>query len=123
MKRNKLKYSLLLLIFILILSSMLFYKNIIFQEGNPLPIINGIFKLNDNNTYVLISENPTIYLTKTNIKDDLFEYIKEEYDVKFKEQLGSGYVFEGDIGLLLTSRQYTRFYQVWRLSLVGDKLQ
>lgn len=102
---------------------MLFYKNIIFQEGNPLPIINGIFKLNDNNTYVLISENPTIYLTKTNIKDDLFEYIKEEYDVKFKEQLGSGYVFEGDIGLLLTSRQYTRFYQVWRLSLVGDKLQ
>lgn len=118
----RIKYLLFLLILLVILVITM-YMDVIFQEGNPLPIINGMFKLNDNNTYVLINENPVTYLTKTNIKDDLFEYIKKEYDVKFKEQFGSGYIFEGDIRILVTSRQYTRFYQVWRLSLVGDQLQ
>ena len=121
--KKRVRY-IIFLIALIIVSTIAMYKDTIFQEGNPLPIINGMFKLNNNNTYVLINENPTTYLTKTNIKDDLFEYIKKEYDIKFNEQLGSGYIFEKvNNKLILSSRQYTRFYQVWRLSLVGDKLQ
>lgn len=112
------------LIFLIIISAIAIYKDVIFQEGNPLPVINGMFRLNETNSYVLIDENPIVYLTKTNNKDELFEYIQKQYDIKLKEQLGSGYIFEGEnIRLIMTSRQYTKFYQVWRLSLVGDKLQ
>lgn len=118
------KKYIIFLIFLIIISAIAMYKDVIFQEGNPLPVINGMFRLNETNSYVLIDENPIVYLTKTNNKDELFEYIQKQYDIKLKEQLGSGYIFEGEnIRLLMTSRQYTRFYQVWRLSLVGDKLQ
>ena len=56
-------------------------------------------------------------LTKNNNAGDLFSYIEEENRVNFREQMGSGYMFEGDDkNVILVSRQYTRFYQVWRYS-------
>lgn len=117
------KYVILLMLLICI-SAIAMYKDVIFQEGNPLPIINGMIKLYDDNTYVVIGKNPNVYLTKTDNKDDLLKFIEKEYDVKFKEQLGSGHLFEAEsTRLILTSRQYTRFYQIWRLSLVANKLQ
>lgn len=119
---KKVKY--IVLIVLIVVAAINMNKDIIFQEGNPLPIINGMLRLNEESTYVLIRENPTIFLTKTNIKDDLFEYIQNKYDIKLKEQMGAGYIFEGEnTRLILTSKQYTKYYQVWRLSLVGDKMQ
>lgn len=119
----RMKYIILLIVLIVI-ATITMYKDVIFQEGNPLPIINGMFRLNEANTYVLINENPTFYLTKTNNEDDLFEYIQNKYNIKLKEQIGAGYIFEGEnTRLILTSRQYTRFYQIWRLSLVGNRIQ
>ncbi|HHY21022.1 MAG TPA: hypothetical protein GX525_03880 [Bacilli bacterium] len=92
-------------------------KDMIFQEGNPLPIVKGMLSLDDKTTYVKIKENPPTYLTKTNQKDDLFAFIEETNEVSFMEQLGSGYFFEGDGKVaILTSRQYSGSYQVWKYS-------
>lgn len=111
----KIKRKYFILLVIIILTSLpLIYKDIIFQEGNPLPILKGIIKLNNSNTYVEIYNNPVTYLTKTNKKNELFEYIEKENSVKFKEQFGSGYIFESnDKNIIITSRQYTRFYKIW----------
>lgn len=105
-------------IIILLITITLIYKNIIFQDGNPLPIFRGIIKLNSSETYVKTKEhNPVTYLTKTSNKEDLFEYIEKEKKVKFIEQLGSSYIFEGiKKNITMTSRQYTRFYTLWYYS-------
>lgn len=80
-----------------------------------MPIIKGVFQLNDDITFAKINDDPVTYLTKCSNKSDLFSYIEEENNVKFKEQMGSGYIFEGeDKNVIMTSRQYTRFYQVWK---------
>lgn len=82
-----------------------------------MPILKGIIQLNDTNTFIKINDNPITYVTKTNHKEDLFNYIENEYDVIFKEQMGSGYMFKGtEKGVILTSRQYSRFYQIWQFS-------
>lgn len=111
--KTKMKF-LFLIMTIIFVSLFLFNKDVIFQEGNPISILNGIVRLNDTNTFIKIKDNPTTYLTKTNNKDNLFNYIEKQYDVEFKEQMGSGYIFEGSgKDVTISSRQYTRFYQIW----------
>ncbi|MDF2678613.1 MAG: hypothetical protein K0Q97_2967, partial [Bacillota bacterium] len=91
--------------------------NVIFQEGNPLPLIKGIVQLNKE-SFVKINEDPVTYMTKAGNKNDLFNYIEKENEVKFKEQMGSGHLFESvDKNLMLVSKQYTKFYQVWYESI------
>jgi hypothetical protein len=115
---RRIQLKIVKIIIILILGFILFsYKNIIFQEGNPLPVIYGIIRLNDSKTYVKINDNPITYITKTNNKDELFSYIEKENNVDFAEQMGSGYIFKGENkNIIITSRQYTRFYQIWKYS-------
>jgi len=88
--------------------------NAIFQEGNPLPVFKGILQLNDSKTFVKIKDNPVTYITKTNNVDDLVSYIEESDNVRYKEQMGSGHIFEdGNKIVILDSRQYSRHWQVW----------
>jgi hypothetical protein len=109
----KKKYIILLMLLICI-SATVMYKDVIFQEGNPLPVINGMLKLNDDNTYIKIKDNPVVYITKSNNKEGLFKHIENNSNVAYKEQMGSAYIFEGpEKAVILTTRQYTRFYQIW----------
>lgn len=115
MKTKKI-YLLLIIVFIL-LSLFLFNKDVIFQEGNPISVLKGIIQLNGTSTFVRIKDNPITYVTKTGNSEELFNYIKKEYNVVFKEQMGSGHIFEGsEKSVILTSKQYTRFYQIWEYS-------
>ncbi len=107
----------LFLILILLCIVIFLNRNIIFQEGNPTPIVKGIINLNSN-SYVKINDDPIIYLTKSSNKNDLFEYIEKENNVIFKEQMGAGYMFESvDKTVILTARQYSKYYQVWKMSI------
>lgn len=55
---------LIFLVFIII------FSDIIFQEGNPIPVISGILKLQKNDIFVVqISENPIKYIIKNDKKD------------------------------------------------------
>lgn len=114
MKTKKINIILLFLTLILMLL-FLINKDAIFQEGNPIRVLRGIIQLNNTNTFVKINDdNPIAYVTKTNNSKELFDYIEKEYDVVFKEQMGSGYIFEGkEKSVILTSKQYSRFYQIW----------
>lgn len=114
--KTKKMYLFIILVLILV-SLFLFIKDVVFQESNPLPVLNGIIQLNDTNTYSKIKDNPITYITKTNKNKELFNYIEKENNVKFIEQMGSGYIFEGkEKSVILTSKQYTRFYQIWQYS-------
>lgn len=111
----KTKKIYLLLIFTLILASLfLINKDVIFQEGNPITVLKGILQLNEASTFIKIKDNPITYITKTNNNEDLFNYIEKQNDVKFTDQMGSGYIFVGnEKKVILGSRQYSRFYQIW----------
>jgi hypothetical protein len=115
----KTKKTYLFLIIILILTSIfLINKDVIFQEGNPINVFKGIIQLNNSNTYIKIKDNPITYVTKTNNNEHLFEFIEKEYNVEFIEQMGSGYIFEGtEKSVILTTRQYTRFFQIWNRTI------
>lgn len=113
---KKLCIALFLTLFLLLIVIFLNW-NVIFQEGNPIPIVKGIIKLS-NNSFVKINQEPVMYITKSNDKNDLFLYIEKENNVKFREQMGSGHLFESvDKNLILVSKQYTKFYQVWYESI------
>ncbi|HAQ40301.1 MAG TPA: hypothetical protein DCM73_05345 [Clostridiales bacterium] len=91
--------------------------NIIFQEGNPITVFRGIFPLSSSETFVKIKDNPVTYVTITDDADDLFAYIEESDNVSYKEQVGLGHIFENrNKVVILTSRQYTRNYQIWEYS-------
>ncbi len=112
----KKKYFMLIAVFVLIIFTFI-NKDVIFQEGNPLPIFKGIIQLNNSNNYVKINNNPITYITKSDSKDELFGFIEKENNVKFKEQFGSAYLFEGKgKSIIMTSKQYTKFYKVWYYS-------
>lgn len=112
------KFMLILAMIIVIIGLILLINiNAILQEGNPIPLFRGILQLNDSETFVKIKDNPVTYITKTNNKDDLFSYIEESDNVSYKEQMGSGHFFEdGNKIVILTSRQYSRYWQIWTYS-------
>lgn len=113
---KKFKPILVVIVSIIILI-LLININIIFQEGNPLTIFRGIFRLSSSETFVKIKDNPVTYVTITDDADDLFAYIEESDNVSYKEQVGSGHIFENrNKVVILTSRQYTHNYQIWEYS-------
>jgi len=64
-------------ILILVISSLILFTPTIFQEGNPLPIFQGIIQLQlSNKKMVLLSNNPEKYITKTNLKGENKCYFK-----------------------------------------------
>ncbi len=100
----------LLVISILLALILIIQKNVIFQEGNPIPVVIGILKLElTSNDLVEISENKYI------VKNDLKEYIKlkENQGYEYVEQLGSGYVFvKEEKSYISQTKQYTRRYRI-----------
>lgn len=94
------------------------YSDIIFQEKYPFEIFKGIIKLDEKVGYIKIKDDPEIYLSQTK-NEKIIQYIEIKYDVKFKEQMGSGYIFDGkDYKIVLVSRQFTIYYRIWSLNKI-----
>ena len=112
------KRAILLFGILIICISMLFglEGEIIFQEGNPVPIAVGIAKLNFSGGHLVkITSLPEMYLVRTRDGNKPFISFMEKDGWHFTDQMGAGLVFER-IGerKVYTSRMYTRYYQIIR---------
>jgi hypothetical protein len=124
-KRIFIFFGALIVIFALLF---LFYKPVIFQEGNPISLLKGAIQLNfSQNKIIKLDISGDKYLTKSrNGKEALANLLKNQ-GYEFMNQMGSGYFFKdkNDDALLATHRYYSRFYSIWSLSTtknVNDKL-
>jgi len=101
----------------------LLYTPVIFQEGNPTPLVKGIAQLNFNrNDIVQLNMEGDVYLSKSkNGQEALFASLNSQ-GYKFLEQMGAGYFFKNDGGdrLIATHRFYSRFYSIWNLTTTKD---
>ncbi|HPN81574.1 MAG TPA: hypothetical protein PK412_03465 [bacterium] len=97
---------------------MVFYSNVIFQEGNPWPQIKGLAQLTfGNQDIVKLAGKENKYITKSNNQELIKSFMKDNgYD--FTEQMGSGYFFQNDRGdrLVAVHKFYSRFYSIWTIS-------
>lgn len=90
------------------------------QEGNPIPIVTSIMKLElSNNDYQLFSETPNENRYVSETGDYRYDAVKEFMKGKgweYKEQMGAGLVFEmnGEITIIVT-RQYSKYYFIWNV--------
>jgi len=89
---------------------------ILFQEGNPLPIIKGIMALSfSNSDIVKISDEPQRYITKTAKGNTPIIELMDKEGWKLDDQAGSGYIFSKDGNILtISSVQYTKKYRIWK---------
>jgi hypothetical protein len=90
--------------------------NVLFQEGNPLAVASAIVKLEvTNSEYEKISGSNQKYIAsfEGNGARELKLYMKEK-GWKFKEQFGSGYMFQkDDRTITVGTRKFTKRYYVW----------
>lgn len=115
---KKRKVLVLCTVAIILLCSFVALKwNAIFQRGNPIPYLAAAIKLSDNNTYVAVESMENVYITKQGEKNDLFQMIEDTYEVKFKDQLGSSFLFsDGKQNFIVGSEIYWGRFTVWTLS-------
>ncbi|WP_261132245.1 hypothetical protein [Bacillus sp. Marseille-Q3570] len=106
---------------ILLLTLIVIYSPARFQEGNPIPILLAIIKLEQSDKdYIQFAETETHirYISK-NKRVHRYDVIKEMLQKKgwsFKDQLGSGLVFEsGTETLTIETRLYSKLYYLWEL--------
>jgi len=104
------------IILVLLVAILLIYRKPLFQEGNPLPVLSGIIKLNlTNENIVKITEDGSKYITKSkNGVDSITQFMKEK-GYKLADQMGAGYIFEKEdkSTILITHRFYSTFYDIW----------
>lgn len=96
------------------------YGSVLFQEGNPIPLIVSAIKLQlSDSDYVQFAktEKRSRYLSET--KDNSYDVVKEFMNSKgwsFKEQMGSGLIFtKDDEDAVVEVRQYSRHYFIWEI--------
>lgn len=93
----------------------LLYSPVIFQEGNPLSQLKGVFQLNfGNGKIVKLSSEDKLYLTKSKNSQAVLTNFMKDKGYEFTEQMGSGYFFEKDNGesIVVTHKYYSRFYSL-----------
>jgi hypothetical protein len=116
---KKIKAIFLITFIILLISFFYFLKPIIFQEGNPIPVMKGIIELNfSNQKLVKLNIDGNKYLSKSkNGNGFLIDKLNDD-GYKFIEQMGSGYFFINDNldTLIITRKHYSRFYFIWTIS-------
>lgn len=114
MKKKTFIIFIILILFLLILSIVL-YLPAIFQEGNPLPIIKGIVRLQLSDEK-LISIDLYRYITRTEGSDDVIISFLDNKGWKFGEQFGSAYIFKKQSNsLTIEGIQYSRYYRIWKI--------
>lgn len=122
MRRIK-KHDLMILLLVTFSALFVMGKDTFFQEGDPLQYVKPIFMLIIGNEYAKAErvdakgEQETVYLTRKADSEALFSYIEDKYQVKFKEQMGGGYLFEGaSKNRVLTGRIYLKYFTIWTIS-------
>lgn len=118
-ERGKLITRIRIAIAVIIILAFIAVYPVLFQEGNPLPILKGITALNIKKSEIVqISDEPRIYLTKTEEGVSPVTELMEREGWKFDEQLGAGYIFSKDNSeLIVESTQYTGKYTIWKLEI------
>ena len=117
LSKNK---SSLLIISIIFLISGFIYLNvpIIFQEGSPCPQIKGIVELSiSHKDMVELSANK--YMTRSQDGSEAIKSFMKEKGYDFKEQMGSGYLFESLEGksAVAVHKYYSRYYSIWNITI------
>ena len=75
------------------------------------------FKLSDDNTFEAVENMKGVYITKRGEKQDLFQMIQDRYDVEYKDQLGSSYLFSNsEKNYTVGSEIYWGRFTVWTIS-------
>lgn len=121
-KRNKILIFLGLLIVISV-SVVLLYRPVIFQEGNPTPLIKGVIRLNlTQDKIVKLDMDGDKYLTKSKKGEEVLAGLLKNQGYEFIDQMGSGYFFKDkdDNAVIATQRHYSRFYSIWSLMITKD---
>jgi len=98
----------------------LYYKPIIFQEGDPKPLLKAVWRLNFSTEKIVKLDLPgEKYLTKSkNGEAALQDYLKTD-SYQFVEQMGSAYFFVNNKNkIIATHKYYSRFYSLWSLSQI-----
>ncbi|HZK52947.1 MAG TPA: hypothetical protein VFC84_01895 [Desulfosporosinus sp.] len=110
------KRTILILLSVFILLGLIIVSSVLFQEGNPIPILKGIVELSSSDDKIIqISETPQRYLSKTNVGNAPLIELMDKEGWKFVEQLGAGYIFSKDGDrLIITGVQYSGEYIVWK---------
>lgn len=95
------------------------FGSVLFQEGNPLPIISSALKLQfSDSEYVQFSqtEKRSRYLS-INIGDRRYDVVKgfmKSQGWIYEEQMGSGLIFSKDgKEAIVETRQYTSHFIIW----------
>lgn len=89
----------------------------IFQEGNPLPVLAGIWRLEiRGEPYARIKDEPPTFIARAGRHDALFAAVEKAYGVTFRGASGDIYMFEGGGGKVrLAARNYARRYKIWEV--------
>lgn len=117
LSKNK-KILLIASIAVLVIGLLAFiYLPVIFQEGNPWPQIKGISQLTfGGSDMVKLSGSDNMYLTKTHGGSTAIDAFMKDKGYEFTDQMGSGYFYKSaDKTIVITRRQYSRFYTIWTI--------
>ncbi len=117
------KHDMIILLLVTFSALFVMEKDTIFQEGNPLQYVKPIFMLTIGGEYAQTEragakgEQEMVFLTKKADSEALFSYIEDKFQVKYKEQIGGGYIFEGaSENKVLTGRTYLKYFTIWTIS-------
>ena len=100
---------------IVLVGILLLFSSTIFQEGNPIPVANGIIQLSfAGKSYVKLDQHK--YIVKANAKDikKLTDYLTQNKLV-YVDQMGAGLLFRGKDGENYTAikKMYTTSFEIW----------
>ena len=121
MNLKKILLTMLLLLILMTGLITLRFGSALYQEGNPLTILTSIMGLElSNSDYEQFSESKIRKrYVSANTANSGYNVIKEFMKEKgwdFKEQKGSGLVFENDEEtLVIETRQYSKHYILWNI--------
>lgn len=116
----KRKLLIVLILFVLILGLFILrYGSVLTQEGNPIPILTSIIKLELlNSDYMEFSTtnfgNRYVSENVGNSRYDVVKKFMKEKGWDFKDQMGAGLVFEKNEDVItIGTRQYSKHYFLW----------
>ncbi|WP_245712485.1 hypothetical protein [Anaerobacillus alkalilacustris] len=91
------------------------------QEGNPTPVLTAIMKLESSNSHyeqVTDTEQGIKFVSKngSGSQEKIIKEFMVEKGFEFKEQMGSGYIFEKDeMTTIVVTRLFTKNYFLWEV--------
>ncbi len=108
------KLLLVSIIILVILAALIASQPVVFQEGNPLPVITAIIRI-ELGLSEIAQVSPTKYLQKAGPPERLNRLLATE-GWHFVEQLGSGYFYtRNSETLFVMGRMLTTRYMVFEL--------